>query len=69
MRRPAPAHSANRSALRRIERWMMGVVMGVLAFAIEKAVLRSIKKGGGKRKPTEVPEPFATSKGSEVSGA
>ena len=69
MRRPAPAHSTKKSAFRRVERWMVGVVMGMLAFAIEKAVLRSIKKGGGKRKPTEVPEPFATSKGSEVSGA
>ncbi|HEV8564730.1 MAG TPA: hypothetical protein VGR41_07430 [Actinomycetota bacterium] len=51
---------------RRLERWMMGVVMGVLAFVIEKAVLRSIKKGGAK--PTERPgEPFAKGSGTDLS--
>ena len=55
------------TGLRRVERWLVGVVMAVLAFAIEKAVLRSIKRGGGAPKEPP-PEPFATSKGSEVSG-
>jgi hypothetical protein len=42
--------------------------MGILAFVIEKAVLRSIKKDGGATKPPEPAEPFATSKGNEISG-
>ena len=45
---------------------MMGLVMGALAFAIEKAVLRSIKKGGAKGVPAEPAQPFATSRGTDV---
>jgi hypothetical protein len=56
-----------RGVFRRIERWLVGIVMGVLAFGIERAVMRSIKKGGGAAKPVE-PEPFVTSKGNEISG-
>jgi hypothetical protein len=40
-----------RSLPRRIERWLMGVVMGIGAFFIEKLVMRSIRKGGGDSKP------------------
>ena len=40
-----------RSLFRRIERVMVGVVMGVGAFFIEKLVMRSIRKGGGDAKP------------------
>jgi hypothetical protein len=57
-----------KSVLRRIERWMVGVVMAILAFVIEKAVLRSIKKEGGAPKPAQPAEPFAVSKGNEISG-
>jgi hypothetical protein len=57
-----------KSVFRRIERWIVGAVMGILAFVIEKAVLRSIKKQGGAPKPVEPAEPFATSKGNEISG-
>ena len=32
---------------------MMGVVMGVAAFFIEKLVMRSIRRGGGDAKPAE----------------
>jgi hypothetical protein len=61
-----PGSPKPRSAFRRFERWMMGVVMGVLAFVIEKAVLRSIKKGGAK--PAERPgEPFAKGSGTDLS--
>jgi hypothetical protein len=48
--------------LRRLERWWVGVVMGVVAFFLEKIVMRSVNKKGTK-------EPVATtvtSKGSEV---
>ena len=30
--------------MRRLERWFVGVVMGITAFVLEKAVLRSAKK-------------------------
>ena len=58
--------SRPKSVFRRVERWMMGVVMGVLAFVIERAVLRSIKKGGTKPKPAPA-EPFAKGSGSDLS--
>jgi hypothetical protein len=45
--RPTP------KGLRRVERWLVGLVMGVLAYVIEKAVLRSIRKGTTKPKPQE----------------
>jgi hypothetical protein len=58
----------SKSVFRRIERWIVGVVMAILAFVIEKAVLRSIKKDGGAPQPPEPEEPFATSRGNEISG-
>ncbi len=36
---------------RRAERAIVGFGMGIGAFFIEKLVMRSIKKGGGKTKP------------------
>jgi hypothetical protein len=50
--------------LRRVERWMVGLAMGVIAFVLEKAVMRSVKKGGGavpSAEPTTI-----TSKGAEA---
>jgi len=45
---------------RRIERWLVGVAMGVMAFVLEKAILRAIKKGEVEP-PKDVPdEPRAT---------
>ena len=50
--------------LRRVERWMVGLAMGVIAFVLEKAVMRSVRKGGGS---TPAPEPTTiTSKGAEA---
>ena len=47
------------TGLRRIERWLVGVAMIVIAFALEKIVLRSVKKDGS-------PPTTLTSKGGEV---
>ena len=47
--------------IRRLERWVMGVAMGIIAFFLERIVMRSVKK--------KVPEPVPTtltSKGGEV---
>jgi hypothetical protein len=58
---------AKRSIWRRIERWMVGVAMGVMAFVLERAVLRSVKKG--KTEPKSVAEPpTGTLKGKELQG-
>jgi len=47
--------------IRRLERWVMGIAMSVIAFFLERIVMRSVKK--------KVPEPVPTtltSKGGEV---
>ncbi|MBA3689903.1 MAG: hypothetical protein H0W82_00635 [Actinobacteria bacterium] len=59
--RPRPT-----SLPRRFERWMMGVVLGVGAFFIEKLVMRSIRRGGGTTKPVESTP--MQSKGTRVEG-
>jgi len=41
---------------RRVERAVMGAIMGVMAFVIEKMVMRSLKRSGSK-----TPAPDATS--------
>jgi hypothetical protein len=51
--------------IRRVERWLVGAVMGVFAYVIERAVLRSIKKGTTKPKPQESTP--LTASGAEVS--
>jgi hypothetical protein len=51
---------------RRLERWMVGVVMAVIAFVIEKMVLRSIRKGGEPTASKEELHTTLTSKGGEV---
>ena len=55
----------NPKGFRRFERWLVGVVFAVLAFALEKVVMRSVRKKG----PVEAePEEVTTmvSKGGEV---
>jgi hypothetical protein len=50
--------------LRRVERWFVGVVMGITAFILERVVMRSVKK-----KEPEAIAPTAstlTSKGGSV---
>ncbi len=47
--------------LRRVERWMVGIAMGIIAFSLERIVMRSAKK----KTPAPVPTTL-TSKGGEV---
>ncbi|HVH53309.1 MAG TPA: hypothetical protein VNA32_04175 [Actinomycetota bacterium] len=42
-----------RSPLRRIERWGVGLILGVVAFFLERAVARSIRRGETKAKPSQ----------------
>lgn len=37
-----------RSPLRRLERWVVGLGMTVIAFVLERAVMRSVRRGGSK---------------------
>jgi short subunit dehydrogenase-like uncharacterized protein len=57
-----------KSVWRKIERWMVGLVMAMIAFVLEKMVLRSIRKGGksGKSESREELHTTLTSKGGEV---
>jgi hypothetical protein len=58
--------SRPKSIWRRIERWMVGLVMAVIAFVLEKMVLRSIRKAGRSGAATEQLPTTLTSKGGEV---
>ena len=50
--------------IRRVERWLVGLAMAVVAFILERLVMRSVRKSGESKaqpQPTRV-----TSKGGEV---
>jgi hypothetical protein len=49
--------------IRRLERWFVGVLMGIVAFILEKIMLRSLKK---KHPVTEATASTLTSKGGDV---
>jgi hypothetical protein len=51
---------------RRLERWIMGIVMGVIAIVLEKIVMRSIRKDGGKEPTQASAGTVVTTKGGEV---
>ena len=54
---------------RRLERWLVGVAMGIMAFVLEKAVLRAVRKGevpAPKEEPADAIPTTLTSKGGEV---
>ena len=50
---------------RRVERWGVGIVMGVIAWVLEKVVMRSVKNKTGKEESTERATTI-TSKGGEA---
>lgn len=60
-----PARSTPKpTGIRRVERWLVGLAMAVVAFILERIVMRSVKRSGdpkGQPPPTTV-----TSKGGEV---
>ena len=60
-----------KSVWRKIERWMVGLVMAMIAFVLEKMVLRSVRKAGksgtsGTSGSKEELHTTLTSKGGEV---
>jgi hypothetical protein len=57
--------TATPKGIRRLERWLVGLAMAIVAFVLEQAVMRSVrKKRGGEA--SEAPPTTVTSKGSEV---
>ena len=42
---------AKLSVWRRIERWLVGIVMAVIAIVLERMVMRSLRKKGEKPEP------------------
>jgi hypothetical protein len=45
VRTPTVERAGQQPFIRRLERWMVGLVMGAIVFIIEKIVLRSIGQG------------------------
>ena len=53
-----------KTLFRRVERVLVGAVMTVMAFVLERAVMRSIRKGGGE--PAEAKGTALKKKGNEI---
>ncbi|MEO8422887.1 MAG: hypothetical protein ABI595_03130 [Actinomycetota bacterium] len=58
------SRSKKPKGFRRVERWAVGLAMGVIAFVLEKAVMRSVRKGGGA--PVEPAPTTITAKGGDA---
>jgi hypothetical protein len=52
--------------IRRVERWFVGLIMAVVAFVLEKAVMRSVRREGGSAEPAEPAPTMIRSKGAEA---
>jgi len=50
---PGRRTNQRKSPFRRIERWGVGLILGVVAFFLERAVVRSIRRGETKAKPSQ----------------
>ncbi|HET9249692.1 MAG TPA: hypothetical protein VFP13_07115 [Actinomycetota bacterium] len=55
-----------KSFWRKVERWLVGVAMAVIAFVLEKMVMRSVRKAGKLKESKEELHTTLTSKGGEV---
>lgn len=51
---------------RRVERWFVGLAMAVVAFVLERVVIRAVRKKGGASEEEEREATTFTSKGGEV---
>lgn len=60
----APLDRPKPSGFRRVERTLVGFAMSVIAFILEKVVMRSVRREGGQ--PTQTPATTMTSKGVEI---
>ena len=55
--------TAKPKGIRRVERWVVGIAMAVVALVLERLVMRSVKAKGRDEEPSPT---TVTSKGSEV---
>lgn len=51
---------------RRIERWLVGVGFSMIAFVLERVVMRSVRRGGAEPKTAEQGSRTITSRGGDV---
>jgi hypothetical protein len=54
---------AKPKGLRRVERWLVGIAMTIVAIVLERIVMRQVKKGRAEEPP---PPTTLTSRGGEV---
>ncbi|HSL10744.1 MAG TPA: hypothetical protein VLA82_05470 [Actinomycetota bacterium] len=59
--RSAPVRRA-----RRVERWLVGVAFGVIAFVLERVVMRSVRRDGGEPRGASSEPRAITSRGGDV---
>jgi hypothetical protein len=62
-------HRRSKKWYRRLERWIVGIAMAIMAFVLEKAVMHAVKKGEvppPPEEPKESPPTTMTSKGGKV---
>lgn len=52
--------------LRRVERWLVGVAFSLIAFVLERVVMRSVRRGGAEPKSVEQGSRTITSRGGDV---
>lgn len=52
-----------KNVFRRMERWAVGLAMAVVAFVLERVVMRSVRRGGKETSPQST---TLTSKGGKV---
>jgi hypothetical protein len=58
--------AARPKGFRRFERWLIGLVFAVMAFVLEKVVMRSVRKKGGAGAEAGEEATTVVSKGGEV---
>jgi len=61
-----PERRRPKGAFRVIERWAIGFVFAVLAFVLERVVMRSVGPGGAKRREAERDPTVITAKGPDA---
>jgi hypothetical protein len=59
-----PRSTPKPKGIRRIERWLVGLAMTVIAFILERIVMRPVKKSGDAK--AQSPPTRVTSKGGDV---
>jgi hypothetical protein len=52
--------------IRKVERWLVGIGMAVVAFILEKAIVRGLKRRGERTPSDEQPPTTLTSHGGSV---